>query len=478
MFWNNTENNLKNIRIYDVDLDKNFTYPEFSKLMNNFDQFFLSSKKKLILLFADNGVHSLAAYVSALNSGNALILSNSTIELEAKLNLIYCYQPDYIVSIKHCFEATDYQIVEDKENITYYNSKTESKYSIYNDLALLLSTSGTTGNPKLVRLSYANIQSNAESICEYLKITASDVAITNLSLSYSYGLSVINTHLLAGATIVCTNHSLTQKEFWNTFKEQKVTSLAGVPFLYQVLEKLRFERMNLPSLKVMTQAGGRLSPDKIEYFQRICEAKNIDLYIMYGQTEATARISYVPCEKLKQKIGSIGISIPNGKLQIIDNDNNTSLAPFEQGELIYTGKNVMLGYAETRQDLEKGDELGGVLRTGDIGYQDNDGFYYITGRIKRISKIYGQRINLDEIEKFIELKINSLVGCLTNDEQIFLLTTDLPENTISELKTSMATHFKINYNDIIINCIEAIPVSTIAGKKDYQAMKKIVGLTN
>ncbi len=476
MFWNDFTNNLKNIRIYDVDSDKNYSYSAFYELLGSFESFLSASKKKLILLFADNGVNSLAAYISALNSGHALILSNSGIPLEAKMNLISLYEPDYVISTNQHLEISNYKAIESNNAVTIYKSVCESEIAIYPDLALLLSTSGTTGNPKLVRLSYSNIQSNAESICEYLKIANSDVAITNLSLSYSYGLSVVNTHLMAGASIVCSNHSLMQKEFWKSFKELNCTSFAGVPFLYQVLEKLRFERMNLPSLKVMTQAGGRMSPDKIEYFNNVCEAKNIKLFIMYGQTEATARISYVPAEKLKHKISSIGVSIPDGKLEVIDNENNKSLLPYQHGELIYQGKNVMLGYAESRAHLAKGDEMNGLLRTGDIGYQDDEGFFYITGRLKRISKIYGQRINLDEVEKLIESKLSYLVGCLSNDEQLFLLTEILTDNQIIELKNTVSEYFKINPNDIIIKCLDALPISTVTGKKDYLAMKEIFGL--
>ncbi len=167
-----------------------------------------------------------------------------------------------------------------------------------------------------MRLSADNIQSNAESIAQYLEIDENEKPITTLPFNYSYGLSVINSHLLKGATIVLTEKTVFFKDFWNTFKQYECTSFAGVPYTYQMLKRTGFDKLDLPSLKTMTQAGGKLNEEMIKYFYEYAERKNIRFFVMYGQTEATARISYVPFDKLKNKIGSIGISIPGGKLSL------------------------------------------------------------------------------------------------------------------------------------------------------------------
>lgn len=267
------------------------------------------------------------------------------------------------------------------------------------DLALLMSTSGSTASPKLVRLSRRAVAANATSIVQYLDLQADDVAITTLPLHYSYGLSVLNSHLAAGARVVLSSASVTQAPFWAQVREQGVTHLAGVPTLWRMLRRLRFERMALPSLRTLTQAGGRLEPDEVLWLQAAAQAHGRRAFVMYGQTEATARIAYLPPERgwLPAKAGAIGVAIPGGRLQVLAGDGRPVGAPGVEGELVYTGPNVMMGYAEQPADLLRGHELT-ELRTGDLGRIDADGCAWVTGRLKRFIKMAGHRVNLDEIE--------------------------------------------------------------------------------
>lgn len=376
MFWDLFDGH--EIALIDDSTSAAYTYTEVNRTAVSLASGLRSATKKLVFHFCDNSAEDVIIYLAALKSGNALFLINAKMNRELKKKLTDLYKPEIIFNGHNPEEQfTGYALI-DEPGIPYFERTASLGEGIpHKDLAVLLSTSGTTGSPKLVKLSYKNLQSNAESISEYLNITGRERAITSLPVSYSYGLSVINSHLLKKASVICTNKSLVMRDFWNVFNKYKCTSFSGVPYSYQMLKRLKFDQLDLPSLKTMTQAGGRLGEELIEYFLNTACTKGYKFFVMYGQTEATARIAYVPFEKLKDKIGSVGIPIPGGKMGIKNNGGES-----QSGELIYEGANVMMGYAQCRTDLSKGDELNGVLCTGDIAFTDVDGYYYISGREK------------------------------------------------------------------------------------------------
>lgn len=266
------------------------------------------------------------------------------------------------------------------------------------DLALLLSTSGSTGGAKSVMLSRENLVSNARSISQYLPMGEQDCGIASLPLSYSYGLSLLNSHLMVGARFVLTGQSLMTKDFWKLMREHKVSSLAGVPFSYQMLKTLRFERMDLPTLKVLTQAGGRLNIELAQHFYQLAQQSGRQFFMMYGQTEATARIAYLPPQYLPEYGDCIGIAIPHGELYLRDLLTNERFEEINQpGELYYQGPNVMLGYANGANDLNSATCIT-ELATGDIAERLANGLFRITGRKSRFIKLQGKRLSLDEIE--------------------------------------------------------------------------------
>lgn len=338
---------------------------------------------------------------------------------------------------------------------------------LHPDLALLLSTSGTTGSPQLVRLSKQNLQANAESIISYLGITGDDRAITSLPMHYSYGLSIINTHLLAGATLLLTADSLIARSFWQFMKDGKASSFAGVPTMYEMLKRLRIEKMELPALRTMTQAGGRLSPQSVIWFADYASTRKIDFFVMYGQTEATARMSYLPVERLLDKPSSIGVPIPGGEFSLRDAHG----APIEQadevGELVYCGPNVMMGYAETADDLSRGDDLGGVLATGDLAKRDADGFYHIVGRLKRFIKIHGNRISLDEVERRIQQR-GILAYATGHDDRLIVALADT-RAIPSELAAAIAKEYKLHHSVVQVVSCRKVPL-TSSGKVNYSEL--------
>jgi long-chain acyl-CoA synthetase len=279
-------------------------------------------------------------------------------------------------------------------------------------------------------------------------------------MSYSYGLSVLHTHLQAGGVLLMTTSSFIQREYWDFITRHKPTSLAGVPYHYEVMLKMRMLDKELPGLRTLTQAGGRLHPDRISQLEKMSSQRGWRFFVMYGQTEATARISYVPPERLHEKVGSIGIAVPGGILSL---DEKTA-------ELLYSGPNVMLGYAEKRDDLAKGDELRGELLTGDLARRDEDGYHYIVGRLKRFLKVYGRRFSLDEIEFLIGCRGGGTVACFGADDHICIaVDTSSSKQIVTQVLKDV---LKIHPNAFRIVQVESIP-RLPNGKLDYQSLTKL-----
>ncbi len=381
-------------------------------------------RRTLVFCLCDNTLGTLLGYISFLKNNIVPFMVDKDINEQMLSELISTYRPEYLwmsESKSSCIltQLLQFELSEVYTGYGYVLFKTgiQETFELNPQLALLLTTSGSTGSPKLVRQSYENIDSNAAAIVEYLKINESERPITTLPMNYTYGLSIINSHLLAGSTILLTSKTLLQKEFWQFFRDGEATSFGGVPYTYEMLKKLRFFNMNLPSLKTLTQAGGRLSTELAMEFAIYSRNTGKRFFVMYGQTEATARMSYLPHEYSIEKCGSMGIAIPGGKFRIVSEAGETISDANISGELVYEGPNVTLGYAEAGEDLKKGDEFGGILYTGDVAMRDADGFYYITGRKKRFIKLFGNRINLDETERLLK-DIVADCACAGQDDKM------------------------------------------------------------
>jgi len=324
---------------------------------------------------------------------------------------------------------------------------------VHPDLAVLFTTSGSTGNPKLVRLSRQAVLTNAEQIATVLDITADDVAITTLPLFYSYGMSVLNSHLLRGATVILERTGIMQRDFWTAAVEHGVTSMAFVPYQYEMLRRLRFDPAKYPALRKLTQAGGRLRTELVSDFAQRMATAGGSLYVMYGTTEAAPRMATLPPERLADKLGSVGLALPGGSFDISPDD-----------EVIYRGPNVMMGYAETAADLVKGDEMGGVLPTGDLGRVDDEGFLFITGRAKRIGKVFGVRINLDDVEK------NFPVVAVPGGDQLIVYAEGVSDDEARDLRAKIADWLGTHFSGVVVRSIESLPLLP-NGKVDYRALE-------
>lgn len=427
----------------------------------------------LVFSLCSNTIGSVVGYTACLQHDIVPLLLSSHMDEELLEALLEEYHPSFVwcpadnnymeksSAAKRIFEAYGYAL---------YECVVEQKAKLYEELGLLLTTSGSTGSPKLVRQSYKNIAANADQIARYLELDETERPITTLPMNYTYGLSIINSHLLVGATILLTDYGLMQKEFWQFLKSAEATSFGGVPYTYEMLDKLRFFRMDLPSLRYMTQAGGKLSPELHRKFAEYAEQSGKKFVVMYGQCEATARMSYLPAEKSLEKYGSMGIAIPDGTFSLIDVNGQVINEAETVGELVYEGPNVTLGYAEHIADLSLGDERQGRLETGDMAKRDADGYYYIVGRKKRFLKVYGNRVNLDEIDMMVKNEFGN-VDCVTagRDDHVCVFLTD--ESIVDAVRHYVADKTKLNIAAFHVKVLKEVPKNE-SGKVQYSELEQ------
>ena len=362
---------------------------------------FKATNRRLVMCSVNNDIGGIAGYLALLAANAVPMMVSPTLTPNVLNSLIFTYQPDFLWLPQR--EACHWPTTELNTSYLSYvlmNFKNATERpALRSDLALLLSTSGSTGSSKYVRLSHENLWSNAAAIAEYLSLTVDEMPVTTLPLSYSYGLSILHSHLWVGAGVGVSNKTFFDRDFWSFLRKAKATSLAGVPYHYEILKKLRFTQMQLPHLRTLTQAGGRMSPSLTKEYAMHCKNTDMRFFTMYGQTEASPRMSYVPAEQAFTKAGAIGIPIPGGELELQSETGEVLTGAHVVGEMVYRGPNVCLGYAENRDDLSLGDVNCGVLHTGDLAERDEDGYYLIVGRKQRFIKLFGNRVNLQDVEQ-------------------------------------------------------------------------------
>ena len=425
-------------------------------------------KRSLIFSLCSNCIGSLCGYVCSLQYNHVPLMLDEHIDQMLLDRFIAIYKPDYLYLPADKAASFPFQAKYAALGYVLLKTPYRHEFPLHNELALLLTTSGSMGSPKFVRQSYHNLVSNTRAIIDYLEINEQERAITSLPMNYTYGLSIINTHLESGASLILTNATLMQREFWSLLSEYRATSLAGVPYTYEMLDKLRFMQRDLPYLKTMTQAGGKLSPELHQKFAQYALNTNKKFIVMYGQTEATARMGYLPAAKSLEKVGAMGVAIPGGKFTLLDASGNVIAFPNTIGELVYDGDNVALGYAESGTDLAKGNEFNCHLVTGDMAKFDKDGFFYVVGRKKRFLKIFGNRVNLDETEYLIKSHFPEIdCACCGQDDAMKIFITN--NNYLKEVQNFVASTSKINFSAFKVKYIEKLPKNE-AGKTLYKEL--------
>jgi long-chain acyl-CoA synthetase len=420
--------------------------------------------RSLVFCLCSNSLGSLFGYLAFISNRIVPLLLDSSINKEILDELINIYQPKYLwLPANRISEYPTGHEIYSTFDYSLIKLNPENTFFLHDDLALLLTTSGSTGSPKFVRISYENLEDNASSIADYLSIDIHERPVTTLPMNYSFGLSILNSHLLKGAKILLTSKSIMEKEFWTFLIDKKATSLSGVPFTFEILKKIGFLKMDLPFLKTLTQAGGKLNIELNKEFAEYCHKKDKQFFVMYGQTEATARMSYLPSEYSLSKLGSIGIAIPGGEFSLIDESKSAVEGYNTIGELVYKGKNVSMGYAECGLDLQKGDENKGILFTGDLAKRDCDNFYSIVGRKKRFIKLFGNRIDLDETERILK-SILPECACVGEDDLMKIFITD--SKLIEKSRNFISAKTGIHPSAFMIKIIDSIPRTT-SGKTIY-----------
>lgn len=406
--------------------------------------------RALVFILTGDERATILAYLGALRAGHAVHMLDPA-KGEANRDLLDRYRPEIVVDCSGPQPRL--------------RTERDARAPLHPDIAVLLSTSGSTGAAKFVKLTHRNIVSNTEAIVAYLGLTPADRGVTALRAHYSYGMSVINSHIAAGASLLVTKAGVTDRDFWPMLARTGVTNLPGVPYTFELMDEMGVRLSSVPSLRFVTQAGGKLAPRLVRAFAAEAQAVGIRFYVMYGQTEAAPRISYLPPERALDAPGAIGIAIPGGRLELRDDHDRPVTAPGAVGELVYSGPNVMAGYAMSRDDLghlEKIDRL----RTGDLASRDAQGLFTIVGRTSRFVKPFGLRVALDEIEAFVRDQAGASAVAGDDARIAVWIEADAEPGTIRR-------HLAAKYGlpEAIFTVAAGAPIPRLSsGKPDYRAI--------
>ncbi|MFS8148239.1 AMP-binding protein [Rhizobium sp. BR 249] len=410
-------------------------------------------EKRLVAISAETSEHMIVAYLGALRAGHAVAMLPPCDD-RLWSDFLAAFRPDFT-----------FRPVDGRWRLIDESRPARSAQQLHPDLALVLMTSGSSGAAKAVRLSYASLDANARSIAGYLDLSPADRAALVLPLHYSYGLSVLHSHLIAGGSIFFPGVSVMSDDFARVIGESGCTNFSGVPYSYELMEKTRFRTAELKALRFMTVAGGRLAPERIRLYRDHMRACGGRFFVMYGQTEAAARIAFVPPESLSDNEERIGIAISGGSLSLVDDDGKPVDRPGAAGELVYSGPNVMMGYGADRSDLARPAEVE-ALHTGDIAVRDEQGFFRIVGRKSRFAKVAGLRIGFDIMEQALA-EAGIAAAVVGDDEGLQAYVTEAGVADRARRILAQASHLPAN----LISVAEQPNLPRLAsGKIDYDRL--------
>ncbi len=429
-------------------------------------------RRSLLFLLCRNTAGAVLNYLACLENDIVPLLLNASIDEELLEELCQKYDPEYLCmptdATDMCKALTgDGKVVLEEYGYRVIWMDTDA-CPMHDKLALLMSTSGSTGSSKLVRYSKENLEVNAGNVAKVFGWTESEKPVCDLPMNYTMGLNVINSHLVVGATVVLTDYNLMSPDYWNVVKQEQCTNFTGVPFSYSILTKLRVDRMELPYLKTLAEGGGSLSENEFKMWAEYASRNGKRFFATFGTTETSARMAYLPPDLAVHKTGSIGIAIPQGEMFLLDEDGKEIREAQAQGELGYRGPNVTLGYAVCREDFKLGDVFGGEYHTGDIARRDQDGCYYIVGRKSRFIKLLGMRISLDECERLIRDKLQVENICMGKDEKMVIYIT--LAHRCDEVSDFISKKLKLYRSVFEVRYIREIPRSE-SGKILYQQLE-------
>ena len=420
MFLNIDKQDINKLAVKDNEGNE-LTYGNLSIEIDQFSH--LVEPRSVVFILCKNTVGSLLGYLGFIEGSSVPLVLSNKIEQGLLDSLLDEYTPAYLwVPADHPISSSYSKVTE---KYGYVLLKTgNSLYLINDELQFLMTTSGSTGSPKLVRYKKGNLETNAKNVAEAFGWTSEERPVCDLGMQYTMGLNVINTHLFVGATVLLTTYNLMSSDFWDYVKNERATNFTGVPFSYEILFRLHFERMDLPYLKTLSEGGGKLTDSRFIQLAEYAQKNNKRFIASFGTTETSARLAVLPPELALSKTGSIGRAIPQGRLFLVDDKGNEISDSVAEGELCYSGPNVTMGYAVCKEELNNPDDFIGVYHTGDYARRDTDGCYYITGRMSRFLKLLSYRVSLDQCERLIQDELGIECACTGNDERMDIYITD------------------------------------------------------
>lgn len=430
----------------------------------------LALPRCVIFCLCENSAGSLIGYLAFENNGQVPLLLSSDLDAVLRKNLEETYLPSYY----WVPETKSYEIEGESIFSKYGYTLLKTKYKPYplNDkLSMLLTTSGSTGSPKLVRHKYGNLEANAENVAKVFAWRKEEIGICDLPMNYTMGLNVINSHLVIGATVLMIKANLMDPDFWSFIKENEGTSFCGVPFSYEVMRRIGFDKMDLPKLYTLAEGGGKLTDKMFKWIATFAKDNGKRFCATFGTSETSARMAFLDPDMALEKIGSMGKAIPNGELFLIDETKEADGSV--TGELGYRGPNVTMGYALCKEDLMKDDEFCREYHTGDIARRDPDGYYFIIGRKGRFLKLFGLRVSLDETERILKTQYpNTDFVCTGNDQRMNIFTTD--QKTAEEVVQFISQKTNLHHSAFRVYLIPEIPRNDYGKVKFAELEKRLI----
>jgi len=442
------------------------SYGELAGLVGRCERVLRCDGKALVLCAGDRDLPTVLAYLAALRLGHAVAF------LPASDEIVSAYQPEFVVPAPGSGDGLaglGYRPAgEPVAGMTVFRRDSRPAGEIYREMALLLGTSGSTGSPKAVRLSYSGLAGNTAAVIGALGITAAERAPTTLPITHAYGLSVLNSHLLAGAGVVLGGGSPLSLATWDHLVRSGATSFAAVPVTYAGFGPAHAGLLGRSTIRTMTQSGARLGDDLAMRLVRMMDQRGGRFFVMYGQTEATSRIARLDPAELPRRLGSVGTAVPGGTITIRPAPVRARAVPGE-GAVCYRGPGVMLGYAAGRADLCRGPEVD-VLDTGDLGYL-REGYLYLTGRAKRIVKVLGVRTSLDDLERMVERPGHPAAVICGADEVVYLV--GAGDAAVHEQqRRELAGLLGVPGRHVVFRQVGCLP-RTPGGKVDYRRLAAV-----
>lgn len=419
MFLNVDKHSQDKIAIKD-DSGYSLTYADIRRTIDEFNA--LNLPRCIIFCLCENCAGALVGYMAFENNYQVPLLLSAGLDKGLRSNLESAYAPSYYWAPERKAEEISGNKIYSAYGYVLLKTSYEP-YSLNEKLSLLLTTSGSTGSPKLVRHKYGNLEANAENVAKVFSWSVDEVGICDLPMNYTMGLNVINSHLVVGASVLLVRANLMDPDFWEFIKVNEGTNFCGVPFSYEVMRRIGFDKMDLPKLHTLAEGGGKLTDKMFRWIAAYAKNSGKRFCATFGTSETSARMAFLDPDLAMEKVGSMGKAIPNGELFLVDEVINTDGTV--TGELGYRGPNVTMGYALCKEDLIKDDEFCGEYHTGDIAKRDKDGFYYIIGRKGRFLKLFGLRVSLDETERILKTQYsNADFVCTGNDKKMNIFVTN------------------------------------------------------